>query len=126
LNVESTGAVRSGLILFMYLNVLDAAFSLDGVVGAFALTTALPIIVVGLGIGAYFVRSMTVYLVRTKTLAGLPYLEHGAHWAVFGLAIAMLGGLIVHIPEFVTATIGLAFISLAYISSRRAVLQRTF
>jgi len=121
LNVESTSVVRPGLILFVYLNVLDAAFSLDGVIGAFAITTALPIIVVGLGIGAYFVRSMTVYLVRAKTLAGLPYLEHGAHWAVFGLALAMLGGLVAHIPQLLIATIGLAFISLAYVSSRRAL-----
>ncbi|HEY4516454.1 MAG TPA: DUF475 domain-containing protein [Candidatus Paceibacterota bacterium] len=126
LNVESTSIVRPGLILFIYLNVLDSAFSLDGVIGAFAITTALPIIVVGLGIGAYFVRSMTVYLVRKKTLAGLPYLEHGAHWAVFGLALAMLVGLIVHIPEVAIATIGLAFISLAYVSSRRAVREQMF
>ncbi len=126
LNVESTSALRPGLLLFVYLNVLDAAFSLDGVVGAFALTSALPIIVAGLGIGAYFVRSMTVYLVRTKTLAGLPYLEHGAHWAVFGLALAMLLGLIIHIPQVITATIGLGFISLAYLSSRRAHVEQAF
>ncbi|HVV38747.1 MAG TPA: DUF475 domain-containing protein [Candidatus Paceibacterota bacterium] len=121
LGVESKGAVRTGLMLFIYLNILDSAFSLDGVIGAFALTTSLPIIVVGLGIGAYFVRSLTVYLVRANTLAALKYLEHGAHWAIFGLALSMYTGLIVHVPEIVIATIGLGFISLAYISSRRAL-----
>jgi hypothetical protein len=120
LGVETKGIVRSGLMMFVYLNVLDSAFSLDGVVGAFALTTSLPIIVVGLGIGAYFVRSLTVYLVRAKTLASLRYLEHGAHWAIFGLALAMFAGLMVHVPESVIATIGLGFIALSYISSRRA------
>jgi len=119
LNVETKGVARSGIALFVYLNLLDSAFSLDGVIGAFALTTSLPIIVVGLGIGAYFVRSLTVYLVRAKTLESLKYLEHGAHWAIFGLSISMFAGLIVHVPEAVIATIGLGFIALSYFSSRR-------
>ncbi|MEK7109519.1 MAG: DUF475 domain-containing protein [Patescibacteria group bacterium] len=120
LGVEARGAVRSGAMLFVYLNLLDTAFSLDGVIGAFALTTSLPIIVVGLGIGAYFVRSLTVYLVRAGTLNELKYLEHGAHWAIFGLAVCMFAGLMVHVPEVVTATVGLGFIILSYLSSRRA------
>jgi hypothetical protein len=112
---------RTGATLFVYLNVLDAAFSLDGVVGAFALTSQILIIFVGLGIGAYFVRSITVYLVRKKTLDSLRYLEHGAHWAILGLALSMLVGLVVHVPEAVTGLIGLAFVTLAYISSRKAL-----
>jgi hypothetical protein len=118
LSVESDMA-RSGLSLFLYLNVLDSAFSLDGVIGAFALTSNLIIIMIGLGIGAYFVRSLTVYFVRENTLAELTYLEHGAHWAVFGLAFAMLANLVVHVPEIVTGLIGLTFVFFAYISSRR-------
>lgn len=120
LGVETKGVARSGIMMFVYLNILDSAFSLDGVIGAFALTTSLPIIVVGLGIGAYFVRSLTVYLVRAKTLESLVYLEHGAHWAIFGLALTMFAGLLVHVPEILTATIGLGFISLSYLSSRKA------
>lgn len=114
-------AAQAGAVLFVYLNVLDAAFSLDGVVGAFALTTQIPIIFVGLGIGAYFVRAITVFLVRRHTLEALRYLEHGAHWAILGLALSMLVGLIVHVPEAVTGLIGLVFVTLAYISSRRAL-----
>lgn len=120
LGVESRGAVRSGVLMFAYLNVLDSAFSLDGVIGAFALTTSLPIIVAGLGIGAYFVRGLTVYLVRAKTLEALRYLEHGAHWAIFGLALAMFAGLVINVPEWLIASIGLGFIALSYISSLRA------
>jgi hypothetical protein len=125
LRVDNGHAVQTvtqtGAVLFIYLNILDAAFSLDGVIGAFALTTVIPIIFVGLGIGAYFVRSITVYLVRKKTLEALKYLEHGAHWAILGLALAMLAGLVVHIPEAVVGLIGLVFVSLAYYSSRRAL-----
>lgn len=115
--VESTTVVKSGLALFLYLEVLDAAFSLDSVIGAFALTTSLPIIIAGLGIGAWFVRSITIYLVRRKTLDTLAYLEHGAHWAIFGLALSMFVGLIYHVPELITGTVGLAFILAAYWSS---------
>jgi len=119
LSLERGAVAGTGLALFLYLNVLDAAFSLDGVIGAFALTNSLPVIFVGLGIGAYFVRSLTVYLVRQKTLQELPYLEHGAHWAILGLALSMLAGLVTHVPEAVTGLIGLVFITLAYISSVR-------
>lgn len=127
LHMEHTAdtVTKTGAVLFVYLNILDAAFSLDGVVGAFALTTVIPIIFVGLGIGAYFVRSITVYLVRRKTLETLLYLEHGAHWAILGLALSMLTGLVVHIPEAVIGLIGLVFVTLAYISSRRALTNRT-
>lgn len=118
-SVETEGVTRSGLALFIYLNILDSAFSLDSVVGAFALTTALPIIVAGLGIGAWFVRSLTIYLVKQKTLDTLTYLEHGAHWAIFGLALSMFADLLWHVPEVITGTIGLAFVVAAYWSSLR-------
>lgn len=117
LSLIETGAAASGVALFLYLNVLDSAFSLDGVVGAFALTNDLIIIAVGLGIGAYLVRSMTVYLVDHGTLKDIRYLEHGAHWAILGLAASMLVGLTVHVPEVVTGLVGIVFIVAAYRSS---------
>lgn len=110
---------RAGFSAFIYLNVLDAAFSLDGVVAAFALTSSLPIIVVGLGLGAYFVRTLTIVMVKRKSLEALRYLEHGAHWAIGGLAIAMFTNLVVHVPELITGLIGLLFVGLAYRSSRK-------
>lgn len=116
---DPAAAARGGAALFVYLNVLDSAFSLDGVVGAFAVTTSLPVIIAGLGIGALFVRTFTIALVRAKTLANLIYLEHGAHWAILGLALSMLADMFLHVPEVVTGLIGLVFILLAYWSSRR-------
>lgn len=119
LSIESGAVATQGMTLFIYLNILDSAFSLDGVIGAFALTTNLLIIVVGLGIGAYFVRSLTLYFVERKTLTQLVYLEHGAHWAILGLAVAMLANLVVHVPEVITGLIGLFFVLLSYRSSVR-------
>lgn len=121
----NTGIVGAGLALFVYLNVLDSAFSLDGVVGAFAITSDLPVIIGGLGVGALFVRAFTVMLVRAKTLENLPYLEHGAHYAIFGLALSMIAGIFIHVPEAITGLIGFVFIVFAYISSRREARLRT-
>lgn len=118
-SVEAKDTATASLALFIYLEVLDAAFSLDGVIGAFALTSAIPIIAVGLGIGAFFVRSLTVYMVKERTLDTLKYLEHGAHWAIFGLAVSMFVSLLTEVPEFITGTIGIVFVVAAYWSSVR-------
>ena len=110
-------AGKAGFSTFLYLEVLDASFSFDGVIGAFAISSNVLVIAAGLGIGAVFVRSMTVYLVRQGTLAEYRYLEHGAHWAIGALAIILLLELEFHISEFVTGLLGLGFILAAYTSS---------
>lgn len=118
--VSTTKAVGySGFMGFMYLQLLDASFSLDGVIGAFAMSKDIVIIMLGLGIGAMFVRSMTVYLVRKGTLSEYIYLEHGAHYGIGALAVIMLYSMLEHVPEFITGLIGLSFILLSLVSSVR-------
>lgn len=112
-------AARSGAAGFLYLEVLDASFSLDGVIGAFAITTDVAIIMIGLAIGAFFVRSLTVHLVRKGTLEEYRYLEHGAHWGIGALAVIMLLGLRFEVPEVVTGLIGVSLIGFAFLSSVR-------
>lgn len=116
-----TGAAAGAAALFVYLNILDAAFSLDGVVAAFALTTQILVILVGLGIGAYFVRAFTVHLTRRHAIQTFIYLEHGAHWAIFFLALCLFAALFVQVPEALPGGVGLLFALLAYLSSRRAL-----
>jgi hypothetical protein len=106
-------AVRSGLGGFLYLNVLDASFSFDGVIGAFALSNNMIVIALGLSIGAIFVRSMTVHLVKRGTLAEYAFLEHGAFWAIIVLGGIMLFGAVAHIPEVITGLIGAVLIGLS-------------
>jgi Uncharacterized protein conserved in bacteria len=109
---------KAGFFLFLYLEVLDAAFSFDGVIGAFAITTDPILIALGLGlIGAMFVRSLTVYLVRKGTLQDYVYLEHGAHWAIGALSVILLIGIGYHVDEIATGLIGVAFIAAAFLSS---------
>ena len=107
----------SGLVGFLYLELIDASFSLDGVLGAFALSKDILIITIGLFIGAMFVRSLTIMLVEKKTLKQFCYLEHGAHWAIGILAGLMFISTFHHVPEVVTGLLGLAFIVSALISS---------
>jgi uncharacterized protein len=118
---ELTGAVaKSGFASFMYLEVLDASFSFDGVIGAFALSNNLFIIALGLGIGAMFVRSMTIMLVDHGTLTQYRFLEHGAFYAIIALALIMLLSAEFHIPETITGLIGAALIGIAFWASVRA------
>jgi uncharacterized protein len=113
---KATG--KAGFFLFLYLEVLDASFSFDGVIGAFAITTDPILIALGLGlIGAMFVRSLTVYLVRKGTLADYVYLEHGAHWAIGALAVILLVGIGYHVNEVITGLIGAGLILAALASS---------
>ncbi|HMN70189.1 MAG TPA: DUF475 domain-containing protein, partial [Bdellovibrionales bacterium] len=110
---------KASAAMFLYLEILDASFSFDGVIGAFALTNNLFIIAAGLGIGAMFVRSMTIMLVEKETLNEFAFLEHGAFYAIGALAMMMMLDIFIHIPEVVTGLIGAVIIVLSIWSSVR-------
>jgi hypothetical protein len=118
-SVVSGEVVQSGAASFLYLEVLDASFSFDGVIGAFALSNNLFVIAIGLGVGAMFVRSLTIMLVEHETLASYRYLEHGAFYAIIALAVMMFLNAVNHIPEVITGLIGGGFIVAAFIASVR-------
>jgi len=117
--------VRAGIGGFIYLEVLDASFSFDGVIGAFAITSDVIIIMLGLAIGAMFVRAITIFLVEKGTLDAYIFLEHGAHYAIGALAAIMLLSMKFHIPEVVTGLIGVAFIVWAVVDSIRHNKRKT-
>ena len=115
---EVSDAIKRGSVMsFIYLEVLDASFSFDGVIGAFAITQDVIIIMLGLAIGAMFVRSLTVYLVRQSALDNYVFLEHGAHYAIGALAAIMLISMTYHISDVVTGSIGAVMIGLSVYSS---------
>ena len=117
-SAKNMGA-RGGLGAFLYLEVLDASFSFDGVIGAFALTTNIILIAIGLGIGAMYVRAMTIMLVEKGTLQQFRYLEHGAFYSIFALSIIMFAQSIIEVPETITGAIGAIIIGLSLYSSVR-------
>ncbi len=109
--------MQAGFVNFLYLEVLDASFSFDGVIGAFAITNMVLLIAAGLGVGAVWVRSMTIHIVRRQTLVKYRYLDHGAHYAIGALAAMLLLGIRFEIPEAVTGSIGIVIIGWALLSS---------
>ncbi|MEV0117153.1 DUF475 domain-containing protein [Streptomyces sp. NPDC050844] len=112
-------AGKAAFFMFLYLEVLDASFSFDGVIGAFAITNDIVLMALGLGIGAMYVRSLTVYLVRQGTLDDYVYLEHGAHYAIGALAVLLLVTIQYEIHEVITGSIGVLLIAWSFWSSVR-------
>ncbi|MEV0038745.1 DUF475 domain-containing protein [Streptomyces sp. NPDC050804] len=120
----SNGAVvaltgRAAFFTFLYLEVIDASFSFDGVIGAFAITNDIVLMALGLGIGAMYVRSLTVYLVRQGTLDDFVFLEHGAHYAIGALAVILLVTIEYQISELITGLVGVVLIGWSFWSSVR-------
>jgi len=109
---------KNGLLGFLYLEILDASFSFDGVIGAFAITGNIFIIMLGLGIGAMFVRSLTVWMVEKGVLSEYKYLEHGAHYAIGVLAVIMLLKIFMEVGEIITGTLGLGLLIIAFLHSK--------
>lgn len=114
---KAKASVFAGFTAFMYLQVLDASFSLDGVLGAFAVTQDIVLIAIGLGVGAIWVRSFTVFMVRRNTLHAYRYLEHGAHYTIGVLAIVLIAGLFYDIGEVWAGLAGIAIVSAAILNS---------
>lgn len=113
------------LLAFMYLQLLDANFSFDGVLGAFAITDKVLLIALGLGVGAFWVRSLTVLMVRRGVLDAYKYLEHGAHYAILALSVALLASIFLDVPDAVTGITGLGVIFSSFIASRQALKARS-
>ena len=114
-----TLAGKAAFFMFLYLEVLDASFSFDGVIGAFAVTNDIILMALGLGIGAMYVRSLTVYLVRQGTLDDYVYLEHGAHYAIGALSVLLLVTIRYEINEVITGLTGVVLIAWSFWSSVR-------
>ncbi|MEB3165300.1 MAG: DUF475 domain-containing protein [Cyanobacteriota bacterium] len=117
-------AAGGGLASLLYLELLDASFSLDGTIGAFAITSDLSLILTGLGLGALFIRSLTLMLSRERALDQLVYLEHGAHYAIGALGLLMLAGIWLHehgtvVPEWLTGLVGIVLLVLSFADSLR-------
>ncbi|MCZ2158336.1 DUF475 domain-containing protein [Bartonella sp. 220] len=114
-----TTIAKGGAGAFLYLEILDASFSFDGVIGAFAFSHNLFIIAIGLGIGAFYVRSMTIMLVESGVLLHYRYLEHGAFYAILVLAVIMYLQTIISVPEVLTGLVGSCILGMAFYSSLR-------
>lgn len=114
----------AGFISFLYLEVLDASFSFDGVLGAFAVTKDVVLIAIGLGIGALWVRSLTIFMVRRGTLDSYKYIEHGAHYTIAILACILMVSIFIDVPEVIAGLVGLGIIGSSIVASRQALVRQ--
>jgi len=105
----ANSSVRSDLSKILYLEVIDATFSIDGVVGAFAFTLFVPLILLGNGIGAFVVREVTMH--NIERVQKYVYLKNGAMYSIFFLGIIMLlDSFGFEIPSFVSPLITFAIV----------------
>lgn len=111
----------AGLVSFLYLEVLDASFSFDGVLGAFAVTKDIVLIAIGLGVGALWVRSLTIFMVRRGTLDSYKYIEHGAHYTIGILALILVLSIFINVPEVIAGLVGIGIIGSSIVASRQAL-----
>jgi len=116
-DAKQTG--MTALMSLLYLEILDASFSFDGVIGAFAITSNIVLIAAGLGIGALWVRSLTVFMVRRHTLGRYAYIEHGAHYTVLILALILLASIMWNISDYIPGLIGVGVITASIAASVR-------
>ncbi|MBS2962997.1 DUF475 domain-containing protein [Actinocrinis puniceicyclus] len=117
---RATVTGRAAFFLFCYLELLDATFSFDSVMGAFSVTLDIALITIGLAIGAAYIRALTVYVVRRGTLDEYRYLEHGAYYAIGILAVLLMVEVWHDVPDVLTAGVGAAMIIAAVASSLAA------
>ncbi len=113
-----TGSNMSDLSKILYLEVIDMTFSIDGVLGAFAFTLSVPLILAGNGIGAFVVREFTIG--NIERIKRYPYLKNGAMYSILALGVIMLlDSFGVHIPSWVSPVITFAVIGFFFWKSVR-------
>jgi hypothetical protein len=111
---------RSDMSKIVYLQMIDTAFSIDGVLGAFAFTLSVPLILIGNGIGAYIVRWITISNIdRIKRYV---FLKHGAMYSIFFLGLVMLADAFgIHVPSYVSPIITFGVVGYFFLRSRKVI-----
>lgn len=116
----AVGIVKQGIGGLIYLELLDASCSFDGVIGALAISNKILLIAIGLGIGAAYVRDVTLLLVKDNTLAKFKFLEHGAFYAIGFLAFTLFAHVKLQLPDVVTGGVGFVLLLIALLHSVHA------
>jgi len=117
--IEGSGNMTD-LSKILYLEVIDMTFSVDGVLGSFAFTFSIPLILIGNGLGAIMVRQLTISNVdRVKKYK---YLKNGAMYSIFALGVVMLGHSFgMHIPEWISPVLTFLIIGYFFWKSYREI-----
>ena len=116
------GAKMSDWSKILYLEVIDASFSIDGELGAFAFTFSVPIILLGNGLGAIAVRQITIR--NIQNVKKYLYLKNGAMYSVAFLGIIMIANAFgAHIPEWFSPIVTIVILGFFFLKSKRELAQ---
>jgi len=108
----------SDISKILYLEIIDATFSIDGVLGAFAFTTSVPLIILGNGLGAIVVRQLTMG--NIENIKKYVFLKNGAMYSILCLGMVMiLEGFKVEIPEYITPLVTILIIIFFFLKSKK-------
>jgi uncharacterized protein len=111
-------STRSDISKVLYLEVIDATFSIDGVLGAFAFTLAVPLILIGNGLGAAVVRQLTVG--NVDNIKKYKFLKNGAMYSILVLGtIMLLDAFGVHVPQWLSPVVTFVVIGYFFWRSRK-------
>lgn len=103
----------------LYLEIIDSTFSIDGVLGAFAFTLSVPLILIGNGLGAFILRKLTVS--NTEKIKKYIYLKNGAMYSIFALGLIMtLDAFGLHIPQITSPVVTFIIIGYFFLKSKQA------
>jgi len=107
----------SDISKILYLEVIDATFSIDGVLGAFAFTLSVPLILLGNGLGAVIVRQITVG--NVERIKKYVFLKNGAMYSILFLGLIMiLDAFKFHVPEWLSPAITFLIVGYFFVLSR--------
>jgi hypothetical protein len=111
------GSAQSDLSKLFFLEIIDTTFSIDGVLGAFAFTLSIPLILIGNGIGALIVRKITIS--NIERIKKYVFLKNGAMYSILVLGVVMiLHSFSFHIPEYVSPLLTVVIIGFFFWKSK--------
>ncbi len=113
---QLAGSAMSDIAKILYLEIIDMTFSVDGVLGAFAFTLSVPLIIAGNGLGALVVRQLTAG--NIERIKRYPYLKNGAMYSVLFLGIVMVSdGFGVSVPQWISPVLTFAVVGFFFARS---------
>ncbi len=120
--MKKGGGGKSDLSKIFYLEIIDASFSIDGILGAFAFTMSVPYIFIGNGIGAFVLRELTVK--NIERIKKYTFLKNGAMYAIFALSIIMIVGAFGYeVPQWVSPVVMLTIVGFFFFKSNKLIAQ---
>ncbi len=115
---QLVSSTKSDISKLLFLEIIDGTFSIDGVLGSFAFTFSVPLILLGNGLGAFLVRKLTIS--NIENIKKYIYLKHGAMYSILVLGILMIARSFgADIPEYLSPLLTISIIGFFFLKSKK-------